>query len=456
MNVSFKNRIAFHYMIATALIMAFVFGVIFIIVKSEVYRKLDNDLSFEANKHKNEIGISGHNIEFINKAEWEEQEHKEIQVNPVFIQLVDKDWNITDKSPNLKNDILPFDKNGVNDHFNATLNKRSIREIQIAIKEDGLIKGYIQAAISSESSETVIRKLRNVLILSYLFVLGGLYFFSRFVAGRSIIPIKNITQTVNRITRNNLNERVILPSNKDELYHLSTSFNDLMDRIERALEREREFTSDASHELRTPLAILRGTLEVLIRHPRSQSEYEEKVNFSLKEIDRMTATIEHLFLLARLDNNAANNVSEMISLATLIDETLMRYKSSISENGISVDLKINTQNEVNVPLFYSNLIIDNIISNAIKYSKKGSTLKISIDDSGEKIQCRIQDQGIGIRKEDIDKIYNNFFRSEALTHKFIPGNGLGLSIAKKAANAIHATISVSSILGKGSTFSIQF
>ena len=109
-----------------------------------------------------------------------------------------------------------------------------------------------------------------------------------------------------------------------------------------------------------------------------------------------------------------------------------------------------------VALFYSNLIIDNIISNAIKYSKKGSTLKISIDDSGEKILCRIQDQGIGIRKEDIDKIYNNFFRSEALTHKSIPGNGLGLSIAKKAANAIHATISVSSILGKGSTFSIQF
>ena len=443
-------------MIATALIMAFVFGIIFFIVQSEVYRKLDNDLSFEANKHMHEIKISGHSIEFINKAEWEEQEHREIQMNPVFIQLVDKEGNVTDRSPNLKTDYLPFDKEGLSGHFNATLNNKSIREIQIAIEEDGMIKGYIQAAISSESSETVIRKLRNVLILSYLFVIAGLYFYSRFVAGRSIIPVKNITQTINRITRNNLNERVILPVNKDELYDLATSFNDLLERIERAIEREREFTSDASHELRTPLAILRGTLEVLIRHPRSQAEYEEKINFSLKEIDRMTATTEHLFLLARLDNNAAKNTGEMTSLATLINEALLRYKTSISENKLSVDLIINTQKEALVPLFYSNLIIDNIISNAVKYSRSGTVLKINIDEKDDKIICRIQDQGIGIKEEDLDKIYNNFFRSEALNHKSIPGNGLGLSIAKKSANAIHASISVSSIPGEGSTFIIEF
>jgi len=456
MTVSFKNRIAFHYMIATALIMAIVFFSIYLIVEATVYRNLDADLSFEANKHMGEIKISGHSVEFINKSEWEEREHREIQVNPVFIQLIDEAGKVTDKSPNLKDNVLPIENDGFSGHFNATLNERNIRVIKIPIEEGGKTKGYILAAISSESAQSVISKLRNTLLLSYLVLLFGLYFISRLLAGRSIIPIKNITQTINRITKNNLNERVQLPPNKDELYDLANSFNDLLGRIERALDREKQFTSDASHELRTPLAILRGTLEVLIRQPRSQEEYEEKVKFSLKEINRMTDTLEQLFQLARIDGNIPIPKLEQRSLATLIDETLQRYNAAISKKELRVDLIIDTDNEALVNGFYSDLIIDNIISNAVKYSSKKGLIHICIEKVNGKIRCRIKDNGIGINEKDIENIYNNFFRSEALSHKSISGDGLGLSIAKKAADAINARISVSSKEGSGSTFTIEF
>ena len=462
MNLSFRNRIALHYMIATAIIVAVVFSVVFFVVQETVYHNLDNDLTYEAEKHTDEIKILGDSIQFINKAEWEEIEHREIQVNPVFIQIFDKNGNLMDKSPNLKGDELPFRKQEqFGGHFNENLNKKPIRQIQIPIEHDGKIKGYLVAAMSLESSNMVFLKLKNVLIISYLLLLAGLYFISRFLAGRSIVPIRNIIETTSRITKNNLNERVNLPDYKDELFDLSSSINELLQRIENAIHKERQFTSDASHELRTPLSSLRGTLEVLIRKPREQFEYEEKIKYSLSEIDRMTTIIEQLLVLARLDSNSNTNnlvakTTIYESLPILIDEILSRYKNEISAKNLTLDLHMELQNESMAQKYYANLILDNMIGNAIKYSTKNSNLQITVTDTETGIICGIKDEGIGIKKEDIEKLFHPFFRSDALNHREIFGNGLGLSIAKKAADAINAKLFVESELGVGTTVTIAF
>ncbi len=444
-------------MIATAVIMAVAFIAVYFVVKETVYQNLDNDLSFEAEKHTGEIKIVGDSIKVRNKIEWEEREHREVQVNPVFIQILDKDGRFMDKSPNLKEDVLTFNpQQNYGGHFNETLNSIAIRQVQVPIEENGKIKGFILAAMSLESSKMVLLSLRNVLIVSYLFLLVGLYFMSRYLAGRGIIPVKVITETTKRITKNNLNERVALPQNKDELFELSSGINQLLQRIENAIERERQFTSDASHELRTPLATLKGTLEVLIRKPREQMEYEDKIKFSLTEIDRMTHTLEQLLLLARLDDNSNTVDQSLVPLSTLIDEILSRHKKRISEKNLAIDFHKGTALEGVVPQYYSNLILDNIIGNAIKYSKENKTLQITITKTDSKIVCKVQDEGIGIKKEDLNNLFNHFFRSDALNHRSIPGNGLGLSIAKKAADAINAEIHVESEFGLGTTFTIKF
>ncbi|MGB3343628.1 MAG: HAMP domain-containing sensor histidine kinase [Aequorivita sp.] len=457
MNLSFRNRIALHYMIATAVIMVVAFIAVYFVVKETVYQNLDDDLSFEAEKHTGEIIIVGDSIKVRNKREWEEREHREVQVNPVFIQILNKNGKFMDKSPNLKEDVLTFNpQQNYGGHFNETLNSIAIRQVQVPIEENGKIKGFILAAMSLESSKMVLLSLRNVLIISYLFLLVGLYFMSRYLAGQGIVPVKVITETTRRITKNNLNERVVLPQNKDELYELSSGINQLLQRIENAIERERQFTSDASHELRTPLATLKGTLEVLIRKPRERSEYEDKIKFSLTEIDRMTATLEQLLLLARLDANSNTVDQSLVSLPTLIDEILSRNKKRISEKNLAIDFHKGTALECVVPQYYSNLILDNIIGNAIKYSKENKTLHITITKTDSKIVCKVQDEGIGIKKEDLNNLFNHFFRSDALNHRSIPGNGLGLSIAKKAADAINAEIHVESEFGLGTTFTIKF
>jgi len=456
MNLNFQNRIAIYYMIATAVIMALAFAVIYFAVSETVVRNLDADLSFEAQKHTGEISIIGDSIAFTNKAELEEREHMEVQVNPVFIQLINKQGRVMDKSTNLKEDILAFNESKFGGHFDSQISNRAIRQVQLPIEEDGKIVGYIIAAMSSESARSTILMLRNVLLVSYLFVLIGLYFVSRFLAGRSISPMQEVTNTITRITKYNLKDRVQLPQNKDEIYELSTGFNSLLDRIENALERERQFTSDASHELRTPLATLRGTLEVLIRKPRNREEYEEKIKYSLSEIEKMAITLEQLLLLARLDTQASDKEKSLISLPTIIDESLTHFKEQIAIKELRVEFNFDENRELQVPHYYTNLIIDNILSNATKYAVDGSVLKIAVEEIDSHVHCSIQDEGIGIKEDDLTHIYENFFRSDSLSQKQIKGNGLGLSIAKKCADAIGAHLDIKSALNQGTTVSITF
>ncbi len=457
MKLNFKNRIALHYIVATGLIIALVFLGIFFVVKSTVYTNLDKDLNFEIQKHTQEITIKNDSIYFSNKKELEEREHMEVQVNPVFIQLSGKDGKLFDKSPNLKEkELIASANQKAGQHFNALLSNEPIRQVQLPLKKKGELRGYVLAAMSLEGSTTVIRNLGNTLLILYPVVLLGLFLISSFLAGRSIAPIRSIISTTNKITRNNLNKRVSLPQKKDELHELSSAINELLNRIERTIERERQFTSDASHELRTPLSSLRGTLEVLIQRERSPQEYEEKINYGLSVIDLMTLTLEQLLTLARMEASAKGMTEDLTVLPTLIDDILSKYKDSIQEKGLQVKLDLESSVEYQVPRYYAYLILDNIIQNAIKYSEKEGHIYISINTKKDSVICTIKDEGIGINEEDPEKIFNSFYRSDAMKHKHISGNGLGLSIAKKSADAIGAKLKLNSKSHKGTTFRIYF
>ncbi|MCL6218834.1 sensor histidine kinase [Zunongwangia pacifica] len=458
MKLKFKDRIAFYYMLATALIVAFAFCVVFILVKEAVYQNLDEDLNYEADIHLQETKLENGKPVFWDKEEWEEREHREVQVNPVFVQIMDSTGSvITDKAPNLKDDVLPFsEKHPDYEHYNTYLKDKLIRQVQVPFTKDGKKYGYIVTAMSFEASQQVITRLAKVLLFFYPLILLGLFFISRFLAGRSIQPIKEITQTTNYISREHLKKRVQLPENKDELYDLSMSINGLLDRIESAIQRERQFTSDASHELRTPISSIRGTLEVLIRKERTREDYEDKINYSLGEIDRMSIIIEQLLFLARNDEGHSIDNSRETEIVSLIDQVINEYTAKLKKKNIQLVFNAKEVNNFQIHAYYGYAILNNVLENAIKYAYSGSTLIIDLKKKNSKPVVKIIDEGIGIKEEDIPKIFNPFFRSEGLEHKHIKGTGLGLSIVQKAAQAIGAKIEVSSIKNRGTTFTIHF
>ena len=456
MKTNLKNRIAIHYIIATALINAIAFIFIYLVVSNTVWSNLDNNLSYEANKHIDEIKIFEDSFKFKNIKEWREREHTEVQVNPVFLQIIDKKGRLMDKSPNLKNNQLNFIQSDIEIHFDSFINKRAIRQAQVPFLKNGEIVGFIIAGMSSEAEISILLKLSYILVFSYILILIGLYFISRYLAGKIISPLKFVTQTISKISKKNLKERVELPEYKDEIYELSNSFNSLLNRLEYAIEREKQFTSDASHELRTPLAVLRGTLEVLIRKPRTSEEYVDKIKICLLEIEKMTNTIDQLLLLARLEIKNENSNPTFIPLKNIIEESLSHLNLEIQSKKIKIYLDFDESKTYLVPNYYTNLIIDNILGNAIKYSHNNSNIYISLYMQKNSVFCEIRDEGLGIKEEDLKNIYNSFFRSDPLNHKKIAGNGLGLSIVKKCIDAIFAKIQIESELGKGTRVKIIF
>lgn len=455
--LSFKNRIAFNYLISTALMVLFVFVIIYSIVSYSVYSEIDNDINVEAQNYLKEIEVKNNSISMIDAEEWKEKEHNTLNVNPVFVEILNEQKEILDKSPNLKNSTLQFKINQENfKNYDATLAGKSIRQIQFSILHKNKIAGYVLIAMSSEDANLVLRNLNKVLWISYPIILVLLFCFARFVAGRSIIPIKNITQTASLITKENLNTRINLPHNKDELYVLSKTINDLLDRIENAIEREKQFTSDASHELRTPLTVIKGTLEVLIRKPRNHAEYEDKITFCITEVDRLDHLVDQLLLLARFENQQQMLKMEKVCLNAVILDTLSRYSQVIQSKNIHVTTEFITDYYVNSDLYLLSIIIENLISNGLKYSGDNAFLNIRITETPDKIECSITDSGIGIPKEEVAMIFDQFYRSRTNQFSETKGSGLGLSIVKRLCLLLNIDIALTSQQHVGTTIICSF
>ena len=455
MNTSYKERIARRLTWVTALIFSLVFLLIYLVANFTVVRNIDRELQLEVDKHKGEIFLVDGKIRFLYLNEWKQMEHTQLQLNPIFIEIVDLEGNSMDRSPNLGENHLTFspEKAKSEEAWTQKIGSREVRQRQIPLLNAGKQEGYLLLAKSFEDSRELLDNLRNVLLLIYPLILVSLYLSMRYLAGKSIEPLEKISLKTNQITQQNLNERVPETGTNDEIGQLTRAINSLLGRLEQAMQREKQFTSDASHELRTPLAVLRGTLEVLIRKPRSAEEYESKVKTALVSIDRMSAMLDQLLALARVENGK-KLVKEELELITFLEE----LADKITEEQAH---PIQFQSLVGVPIYVATheksleMILQNLLENAVKYSKNGGEVFLRVGKEKEAF-IEVVDTGTGIASEYLEQIFDPFFRvQEALDHG-IPGTGLGLAIVKKLAQESSIRLSVSSEKGKGSTFRLDF
>ncbi len=430
--LSFKNRIASNYIITTALLIFVVFFVIFSIVRFSVYVKVNNDIQDEITKHLKEIEVKENCVLLVREEQWKQVQFNKVDVSPAFIQFVDELGALVNKSPNLKKKKLTFYPGAINNElFDGKLDNISVRQVQVPLYQGTKIIGFLIVAMSLEDSKMVLNNLFVILVVAYPLILLVLFFIARFIAGRSIKPISSIIETSNIITKDNLKSRIPLPQNRDELFTLSKTINNLLDRVENAIEREKQFTSDASHELRTPLAVIKGTLEVLVRKPRNPEQYKEKIDFCINEVNRLNNLVDELLLLARFENQKQSLKIEKVSLNAVFLDVMSRNASIISDKKLTCISHAQQDFYVTTDAYLLCIVINNILTNAVKYSKTGDIINFDIIETRDKIVCSIADHGIGIAKEDLQKIFDQFYRSKANEHPEIKGTGLGLSIVKR-------------------------
>lgn len=455
--LSFKNRIASNYLISTALLIFVVFCVIYAIVRFSVYVKVNNDIKLEVAKHLKEIEVKENCVLLIREKQWKKVQFNKVDISPAFIQFVDELGALVDKSPNLKQKKLSYYPLAINNVlFDARLENTSIRQIQVPLYQNTKIIGFMIIAMSLEDSAMVLNNLFFILMVAYPLILLVLFLIARFIAGRSIKPISSIIQTSNIITKDNLKSRIPLPVNRDELHLLSETINNLLDRIENAIEREKQFTSDASHELRTPLAVIKGTMEVLVRKPRTEQEYKDKINFCINEVNRLNNLVDELLLLARFENQKKSLKIEKISLNALFLDVISRNSTIINEKKLKCIANFSKDFYVETDSYLFTIISNNILTNAVKYSQSNSPITFDIKETKKGVTCTISDNGIGIAEEDLQKIFDQFYRSKSTNHPEIKGTGLGLSIVKRLCLLLQIDLNIQSKENVGTQVFLNF
>ncbi len=455
MKSSYKERIARRLTWVTAFIFFLVFLLIYFVANVTVLQNIDRELQLEIEEHQGEFLIDEQAVHFMHQGEWEEMEHAQIHLNPIFIEVVDLEGNSLDRSPNLGENQLEFSssKSKNQEAWLTLVGELEVRQRQVPLFSNGKQEGYLLLAKSFADSRELLDNLSSVLLLIYPLILVTLYLSMRYLAGKSIEPLEIISQKTNQITQQNLNERIPDTGSEDEIGQLTRSINNLLGRLEQALQREKQFTSDASHELRTPLAVLRGTLEVLIRKPRSAEEYETKVKTALVSIDRMSAMIDQLLALARVENGG-NLVKEEVELITFLEELI---ETVSMEKG----RKINFLSLVSLPIYVRTneksleMILLNLLENACKYTAMSGEVLLRVG-KGTTAFIEVVDTGTGIASEHLEQIFDPFYRVQEALDLGIPGTGLGLAIVKKIAQESSLKLTVNSEKGKGSTFRLEF
>ena len=221
--------------------------------------------------------------------------------------------------------------------------------------------------------------------------------------------------------------------------------------IERSIEQQAQFVSDASHELRTPLTALMTTNEVALRK-KTLDEKKVRAVFqrNIDEVEKLRKLTDNLLQLTQVDNQQIEK--QAVDMAELIRDIVDRYQPVADKKQVALDMQVVSVTHV-VAVVAVTQILGTLIDNAIKYSPLGSTVVIRLD--GQTLS--VVDQGIGIAKKDQAKIFDRFYRSdEARTRGHGSGYGLGLAIARAVADKNGYQLSVKSELGQGSTFSLHF
>ena len=455
LNLSFKNKIAFTGVLFMALLNIFLSLVIYELVKVNSYKSIDKFLQGEVSLVSEKYKIESHAVYPSTLIEWQEKEHKSIGRHAVFIQFLDAQKRVLEKSPNLMEQSLKLGKCDVYEYYNSSVHNFTIRQVHIPIITNESITGYIIIATPIEETLKVLSILKYSFLTSFPFFLIILFFVSRHVAAKSIEPIKKIIDIANTISHKNLSSRIPLSENKDELYVLSFTINSLLDRLEKVIEREKTFIAFTSHEFKTPLSVIKGTLQVLIRKPRTIKEYEKKSVYCISQVDKLNILIEDLLLLTQYETNKESLNIEAININSIITESLIESDIHIKNKNLKINFNEIDNLIIKTDHFMFMTIINNLISNAIKYSSDGNTIDIYQSSDSRFVYCKIRNFGISIGQQEVKSVFNPFYRSLINVEHAISGHGLGLSIVKQFCLLLDIEVSIESDANNGTVATLK-
>lgn len=291
-------------------------------------------------------------------------------------------------------------------------------------------------------------------VLSLIVVIGSLGGY--LLSSRLLKPIRQIREAADAISDgNDLSLRIGLgkPGSHDELCRLSDSFDNMFARLEKSFNDQQQFTSDASHELRTPTTVILAECDYTRKYAENLEDYQSAIDVISRQAKKMSRLVENLLSMTRLDLGVAKANFEVSDFSEML-EVICSESKIIGTNGISLTYSIEPGLMVNMDVSLLSRLVQNLIDNAYKYGKKNGYIHVSLKKDGDFAVLAVEDNGIGIAPENLDRIWDRFYQEDR-SRSNGEGLGMGLSMVKNIARLHKATVDVSSTLGEGSCFTVR-
>jgi len=347
--------------------------------------------------------------------------------------------------------------------INEIVAKKEIRFYQDSLQVVGILYAHrgnlyvITAAANDQQGYSKLRNLEYTLIITFFVAIIFIYFAGQFFASKALQPVSDMVDKVEEITATNLDLRLNEGNGKDEISELAVTFNAMLNRLEQSFDAQKEFVSNISHELRTPLTAMLTELQVTMEKERDNLFYKESIAHAISDAQKLVRLSNSLLDLAK----ANYDHTEISFKPVRLDEVLLDAQTDVLHNHPSFkvnmifekDIEDEQQIAVMGNAYLLRVALMNLIENGCKFSQDNECA-VSIGYNDTLSIIRVQDKGIGISEADQKSIFTAFYRGENSEHS--KGNGIGLSLSKKIVELHHGTITVYSVPGSGTTFTISF
>ena len=293
--------------------------------------------------------------------------------------------------------------------------------------------------------------LRSVIATTIIILLSSVCTY--FLTKKALTPLQKLTSEVSQIQAQNLSTQLPVPNSKDEIAQLTSSFNEMLTRLDNAFSTQKQFSANAAHELRTPLAVLQTNLEVFEKKQKPEMiEYRQLFTMIKEQTARLSQLVGTLLDMTNLKSVPR---TDQVSLEELVDEVFCDLDPIAEKAGISIHFNDSSNQDLHTDVTVSYVLlyraVYNLVENAIKYNRPHGSVSVSVKQENGQAMVLVTDTGIGISPENQKKIFDPFFRVDKSRSRAMGGAGLGLALVDSIAKEHRGTVKVLESSSAGST-----
>ena len=297
--------------------------------------------------------------------------------------------------------------------------------------------------------------LRSVIATTIIILLSSVCTY--FLTKKTLTPLQKLTSEVSQIQAQNLSTQLAVPNSKDEIAQLTSSFNEMLARLDNAFSTQKQFSANAAHELRTPLAVLQTNLEVFEKKQEPEMvEYQQLFTMIKEQTARLSQLVGTLLDMTNLKSVPR---TDHVSLEELVDEVFCDLDPVAEKAGISIHFNDSANQDSHTDVTGSYVLlyraVYNLVENAIKYNRPHGSVSVSVKQENRQAMVLVTDTGIGISPENQKKIFDPFFRVDKSRSRAMGGAGLGLALVDSIAKEHGGTVKVLESSETGSTIALM-